>query len=178
MPSVFVKWGHHHFFPLIFVWYVSTAESRRSKPPIALLCTLNRFGLATGIRFFSFLENHSTLSKGVRVEAIWQCCYNIILIPLYTMEPSNIIICIAKLPSFKFQHVRFGFYLHFPNVVVSHSAYSRNVHCYQQNINFVEAYQLSKVRFLIPSLHCSTKSETTWTVQFSHGVLPTRFAWE
>ena len=58
MLSVFVKWDHHHFLPLIFVRYVPTAESRGSTPPIALLYTLIRFGLATGIR------SALTLSKG------------------------------------------------------------------------------------------------------------------
>ena len=38
------------------------------------------------------------------------------------------------------------------------------------NINFTEAYQLSKVRFPIPSLHCSTKFETTRTVKSFPGV--------
>ena len=56
MPSVFVKWGYHHIFPLIFVRYVPTAESRRSTPPIALIYILIRFGLATGIRFFHSLK--------------------------------------------------------------------------------------------------------------------------
>ena len=84
------------------------------------------------------------------------------------MGPNNIFICIAKLPSFMFRHARFGFYMYFPNVVVSHSAYSRNVHC-----NFAEANQLSKVRFPLPSLHCSTKFETIRTVKFFPGVPPT-----
>ena len=44
------------------------------------------------------------------------------------------------------------------------------------NINFTEAYQLSKVRFPIPSLHCSTKFETTQTVKSFPGVPPTPFA--
>ena len=41
------------------------------------------------------------------------------------------------------------------------------------NINFIEAHQLSKVRLPIPSLHCSTKFETTQLRPFlvSHQLL-------
>ena len=41
------------------------------------------------------------------------------------------------------------------------------------NNNFAEANQLSKVRFPLPSLHCTTKFETIRTVKFFPGVPPT-----